>query len=437
MNIGDLKEVYLPIPAKVTEYAMTWASGGTCFIKWLESYKNELMIRTFAYRQLKRKPFEITEVERALIGQEYAIRKNLYKTQMGGYHAVFSPKQQASSKSWYGYTYYYFSPDDFNIWYCDKVAGMFSPIINTDYLYTLPKYKYCGYSGKQDLKEYLEAYNKDPAVEYFGKAGLKYTALLARKAKKDKQFAKFIIANANKVNNYGYKITEYAYTHKCSFAEAEIWHVDKTEADHMFRGFTKVDYKVDRIKIYNYAKRVLGRWNYEGTYRDYWNACVALGYDMRDTKNSMPKDFNEMHDLRTDQFEMLKDKLNKKAAAEFNKKIKAQAEKYNVDVQSKKYEVVLPKTKRDFILEGQALNHCVGRMNYDKRMAEGEIIIAFIRLKSDPKQHYVTVEYNLKRKELIQEHGKNNVLPDKSTKEFIRKWVKEVRRLQQCQEKAI
>ena len=58
-------------------------------------------------------------------------------------------------------------------------------------------------------------------------------------------------------------------------------------------------------------------------------------------------------------------------------------------------------------------------------------------MKSDPKQHYVTVEYNLKRKELIQEHGKNNVLPDKPTKEFIRKWVKEVRRLQQCQEKVI
>ena len=424
MDIEKLKEP-MPIPKEVRAYIYKNANhGGSSFCKWLQWWHNKLMIRTFAYTYKRRgaSPVLYTEVERCVVGDQRAIRKNLYKTQMGGYHAVFKESQK-SSTNYYGYTYYYFSPEDFDKWYQDHVAGMYAPIINIEYLYTLKKYKYCAYSFKQDLKEYLEMYDKDPTVEYFGKAGIKYTAMLGKKVKKDKAFAKFIIENANKVNLYGYQITWYAYTHKCDFTEAEYRVHEKISADKLFHGMTSVDYKVDKVKIYRYAKNTLGRWWFEHTYMDYWNACVALGLDMRDTKNSMPNNFNEMHEIRTAEYASLKAKLEKKAAAELNKKIKATASAYGIDFESGKYMVIYPHNQKDFEREGKAMHHCVARMGYDKRMADGKILIAFVRLKKDPDKSLYTVEYDIGQNKIMQMRAEYNAQPSKDGKAFIEKWA--------------
>ena len=432
--LDKLKAEPMTTPREVMNYIFKNANhGGCCFIKYLQWWHNKLIIRTFGYTYRKRSASKYlhTEVERAVVGMEYAVRKNLYKTQMGGYHAAFSENQK-SSTNYYGYTYYYFSPDDFNVWYTEKAAGMYSPVINIDYLYTLKKYKYCGYSGKQDLKEYLEAYDKNPMVEYFGKAGLKYTAMLGKKAKKDKQFAKFIVQHAYSVNVYGYKITVYAYEHKCSFKDAEEVIRARQDADSFFKGSMGVNYKVDRVKLHEYAKLNCGKYR-TGLYIDYWNACVQLGYDMRDTKNSMPSDFHRMHEVRTAEYASYKAKLNRKAAAELNKKIKATASKYMFDFSNEKYTIVLPQTKNDFEREGEALHHCVARMGYDLKMANGQIIIAFVRMVEDPKQHYVTVEYNLDEKRIMQMHGKDNCTPDKETRAFIEKWAKKVKEVQKLE----
>lgn len=432
--LNELKEAYMTTPREVMDYIFKYANhGGTCFIKYLQWWHNKLIIRTFGYTYRKRSAskYLYTEVERAVVGMEYAVRKNLYKTQMGGYHAVFSENQK-SSTSWYGYTYYYFSPDDFNVWYTEKVAGMYSPVINIDYLYTLEKYKYCGYSGKQDLKEYLEAYDKEPMVEYFGKAGLKYTALLGKKAKKDKRFAKFIIQNADKVNLYGYQVTVYAYKHDCSFNIAEEAVREKHEADQFFKGAVKPEYKVDRVKLWRYAQTMCGKYRLR-TYIDYWNASVTLGYDMRDTKNSMPFDFHRMHEIRTNEYASYKAKLDRKANEKFNKMLKARASKYMFDFSNEKYTILLPQTKKEFTMEGAALNHCVGRMGYDVKMAEGKILIAFVRMVENPKEHYVTVEYDLREKKIMQMHGKDNCTPDKETRAFIEKWAKKVKEVQKLE----
>lgn len=424
MDIEKLKEP-MSIPKGVREYIYKNANhGGSSFCKWLQWWHNKLMIRTFAYTYKRRGscPVLYTEVERCIVGEKMAIRKNLYKTQMGGYHAVFNAGQK-SSTNYYGYTYYYFTENDFDVWCIDYVAGMYAPVINIEYLYTLKKYKYCAYSFKQDLKTYLESYDKDPTVEYFGKAGIKYTAMLGKKAKKDKAFAKFMIENANKVNVYGYKITWYAYEHKCDFKEAEERVHEKMSADKFFSGMASIDYKIDKVKIFRYAKNMIGKWYYEREYRDYWNACVALGLDMRDTKNSMPNNFTEMHDIRTAEYASLKAKLDKKAAAELNRKIKATASAYGFDFSNKKFTVIYPHCQGDFKREGTAMHHCVGRMGYDKKMADGEIIIAFIRLKSDPNKPLCTVEYSIGQKRVLQMRGEYNKIPEKDEKAFIEKWA--------------
>lgn len=47
--------------------------------------------------------------------------------------------------------------------------------------------------------------------------------------------------------------------------------------------------------------------------------------------------------------------------------------------------MIVAKSKYDLINEGEKLHHCVGKMDYDKRQAEGQSIICFIR-KNDDKE---------------------------------------------------
>jgi hypothetical protein len=436
MDLEKLTEA-MHIPVAVYDYIYTNAThGGMCFCRYLQLYEGELIFRAFGYRKLKRKGVQIMEVERAVVGNEYAKRKNLYKTQMGGYHAVFEESQKSSS-NWYGYTYYYFSPDDFEKWYTEKYAGFYAPVINLEFIYTLDEYKYCGYSGNQELKQYLDYYKKDHAVEYFGKAGLRYTVMLGKKAKKDRAFAKFIIENARKVNIYGYQITWCAYQNKCSFVQAEDIVCEKRRADAFFRGLNDAGYKVDRVKLYSYAKTMISKWNFEAMYRDYWNACIALGLDMNDTKNSMPFDFHRMHDIRIAEYASLKAKEDRKKAQAMNRKIKQTAKKYELDVNSRKYTVILPTKQSDFVREGKALHHCVGEMGYDKKMADGKIVIMFVRLKEDPTKSFVTVEYDLTKQKVVQEYGNHNKRPDKNTLAFIEKWEKKMREVQKSETKVV
>ena len=454
MEKNKLQE-YMAIPREVTRYAITEAAESqTKYCKWLSTIDDELVIRTFAFR-LKKKLYALmlTEIERIAVGDEYGVRKNVYFTQMSGYRVVFEPKN-VNSRNWYGYAYSYFSEYDFDVWGTEKALPYYyGAILNIDFLYTIPKYKYCGYSGQQSLKEYLDYYVKDSAVEFFGKAGLKYSIQLGRYAKKNAAFRKFIIANAKEVNEHGFQKSKYAFEHHCSFKEADKYYRLKNEAIQAFKELAKVNYDIDKMKIkYWWNTRldtndgsidrsyIQGCWHggYQRTYgwhsyRDYWNACVELGLDMRDTKNSMPRDFVTMHDLRIRELASKKAKLDEEKKQAMDKRIAEVADRYEITTKSDTYCVVLPKCQKDFEKEGKALHHCVGSMGYDKDVADGKIIIAFIRLVTDPVKSYCTVEYDLKSHQIIQMHTDHNGEPDKTTKIFIRQWAKKIREVQKLE----
>ena len=435
------------IPSAVWDYAIKHADTYQNFCRWLDKYKDELLIRVFSFRFLKDKNMTAcTEVERLLVNEEYCLQKNMYLTQMSGYRVVFEPKDKKGST--YGYSYTVFDKSDYNKWYCGTPMPEYhGKILNLEFLYTIPKYKYCGYSGQQGLREYLQYFEKDPRVEYFGKAGLRYSAMLGNKARKDKNFAKFIMQNVKDTNYYGYKAAAFAYDNKMSFKDAVEYLRKKHEADNFFKNLDKPDYKVDRIKIYDWfynseskhqkQNKTTGCWkgSYHKrwdchSYRDYWNACLFLGLDMRDTKNSMPYDFARMHDLRITQYASKKIALDNEKNKEFDKLVEKVADKFETNVKSEKYIVRLPKKKTEFEVEGEVLNHCVGSMGYDKKVVDGKIIIAFIRDKKAIDKPLYTVEYDLKTKTVAQMHGYNNCTPPKDAQDYINEWAKVIKGMQ-------
>ena len=68
--------------------------------------------------------------------------------------------------------------------------------------------------------------------------------------------------------------------------------------------------------------------------------------------------------------------------------------------------------------ESTQQNHCV--RNYAERYAQGECDIYFMREQKTPNKSLVTIE--VRKGEIIQSRIKDNDLPNKSQKSFIKKW---------------
>ena len=167
--------------------------------------------------------------------------------------------------------------------------------------------------------------------------------------------------------------------------------------------------------------------DYITMYRDYLNGCVLLQYSLHNGFVAYPKKLREAHDQVLDIIEERKAVEQGKKKKSENAKIKAMEEKLNeiYGFEDDKYLIRAPHDATEIIVEGQKLHHCVGRMGYIERMAQGNTIILFLRKKSDPDKPYYTIETS--NGLIRQVHGFGNM--DKDKKEiqpFVNKFKKRI-----------
>lgn len=417
-NVGN----FGMIPQEVMDYVNKHAYSYTSFATWIYAYKwtERVVLRVFAFRKKTGKKLEITEVSRRSPGVVGEVYRNMWYTSMSGYHVCYKPEDH---HSWYAYNY--ISKEDFNKWWADdKRAGIFAPLINPEQIFESPKYQYCGYSGKQSILDYLELYDKDPLVEYFGKAGLVATRTLVNLAKKDKQFAKFLRKNVEACNSFGPQASIYAYKHNMTVKDAYEFLCYKKTAEKFTRDCEGIQTTgVNRIKLYEYChENGIG----PRIYADYWKAIRYLGLDINDTKNVYPKDFWRMHDLRIDEYSSRTAAADLEAKANLSRAFIKIADKYRIyEIEGQKYAIVLPKNIGSLVKEGNELHHCVGKMGYDQKMAREETIIAFVRKKEEKDKPFVTIEYK-PRCGILQCYGDHDSNPGKEVKKFADSWAKHV-----------
>ena len=89
------------------------------------------------------------------------------------------------------------------------------------------------------------------------------------------------------------------------------------------------------------------------------------------------------------------------------------------DMRKGAYIVMIAKSPDELVTEGETLCHCVGRGNYDQRVAREESLIFFVRKAEDPKTPLITIEFNIKSKKMLQCYGKGNTSPSEEAKAFI------------------
>lgn len=411
------------IPAEAYRYAFDHRSSHDRFCCYIDKFKDELILRYFAFKDTNKSGFKIIEVgRRSPYIKGWMMTKNIRYNYIAGYHAVYDKPKECLG------TYDVFEPYQYDEWYHEPIQNYYAPCINAERLKEFDEFRYCGYSGDQAIGGYLEAYLENHAVEFFGKLHIRFSKVLLNKCKKDKQFRSFIIKNAAEVNLYGVQATIEAYKRHISIEQARRDCAEanrfRWEVSRWYPSIKDSGLDLEKVKKYIYNHYDCST----GSYSDYLRACIELGLDLNDTKNSFPNDFRRMHDLRTLEYQSKKKKGTLESQLKMDEEFNAVAAGLsNYTYTDGKYMVVIPMHVQDLVREGQLLNHCVGRMGYDQKMIKGISFICFVRRIEKPNVPLVTVEYDPKNHRVLQRYGKHDSKPSEKILEFIKKWEDKIK----------
>lgn len=315
----------------------------------------------------------------------------------------------------------------------DRCFNVYAPILNKEYLNKFPEYRYSAVMQYPylDVFRYLRLYEKYPQGEMLIKFGLSEYATskqILQKAGKDKRFRKWLVNNRSEIARGHYYVSTVLLAYKTEKSLNETQEYEKAKKEFyrsdtyrrmkpLLCGSKDVDTLISYIKEQNTNYR---------SYEDYINACNYLGLDMALPKNRYPHDFRHWHDIRIDQYRTARASKDAEERKELYAKFASVAEKY-LPLQREKddaFIVVIARSPQDLIKEGEALSHCVGRMNYDQKFAREESLIFFVRDRNSPDVPFVTVEYSLSKKKVLQCYGDRDSKPDNAVMEFVNnKWL--------------
>lgn len=337
---------------------------------------------------------------------------------MGGFKVGFCAEGMYPNPRWFENGKWYNAED--------KYYNPFSHLVNPEYAYKLPEFKYsaCELYKGDDIIEYLRIYEKYPQAEYLVKLGLSTYALskqILEKVGKDKAFRKFLGRNRDMLSSpkqiYINSILS-AYKQGKSIEAVQSLETRKKVLAKSplapIRNLVKGEYE----RYFNY----IDKQNANNTlYLDYLNACLYLGLDMTEERNRYPHDFKHWHDIRIDEMstaKALKDEQERKQYYEDFAKV---ASKY-LPLQSLEngaYIVIIAQSPSELVKEGEVLHHCVGKMGYDRKFAREESLIFFVRSATDTKMPLATIEYDVKHKKILQFYADHNSTPSAEIKDYV------------------
>lgn len=405
-RLKTMLEYPLDYPKEIEEYAFSpeRAAGSNNYIGWLEVVDGEVMFRLFAFRKYKKKETDLTEVLRRMPGEKKWLLKDAYFTYYAGWHIDYGNDD-----------HWYIETDEWFRWWFQ--------VLNIEVLKNT-KYKYCGYSERGDLVTYLERYEQEPLIEFFGKIDIYPEKSLVKKAQADKGFCSFLKSKAREVRDYGPQAAICAYNKHLEIKTVYEKIQRKKYIRHKIPETKGTQINIDRLSDYLLRNSNVRCIDYS-SYNDYLKALKYLGLDLNDTKNTFPNDFWRMHDLRSEEYESKKDKEDRKKREKLYKDFSQACETHrNMEWNCDGFVIILPTDISDLKKEGASLHHCVGKMGYDVKVAKGESIIAFLRVAGKEDVPYYTIEFSIKQNRIVQCYGSYNSSPDSQIIETIKKWEK-------------
>ena len=415
MKIEKIKPIPKKFVAEINKRE-TKIDGHTRYYSYLTENDKELVKVTVAVKHYRGKLYYKQCAVHGLHSANCFV-KDMEYTFMGGYQTGFFDVGIGKAAKWY----------EDGKWYKaeGKYFNVFSSLLNIDFLAKYDEYKYSAYDlyKGDDIIGYLRLYEEYPQTEYLVKFGLSYYVQykqLLKKISKDKKFQKWLFNNHSALNDNYYYVSAIlkAYKENKPLAEVQAYEekVKKINADKSLKPIRQLFGKdiskyIDYIDKQNISHRL---------YLDYLNACNYLGLDMNENKNRIPHDFMYWHDVRIDEYRSARAKKDAEERKEFYDNFSKVAEKYSrLCNENGAYMVVIAQSPDELVREGEILKHCVGTMGYDQKFVREQTLIFFVRHKENPTEPFVTVEYSLKSKKVLQCYAKGNTTPDAEVTTYI------------------
>jgi hypothetical protein len=393
-------------------------SGTTRFYSYFTKCKKELLQVTVAVRN-KGKAWYCKQVAIHGIHSEKCLVKDMEYFNIGGYVVGWFNEGLTKFPKWYETENWCEAPD--------KYYNPYAPAVNKEYILNFEKYTYSAIDKYHnvDVFKYLRLYEKYPQTELLVKFGLSSYATsktILKIVAKDKKFRQWLIKNLDEI-----KLKSHYYISTLTLAYKQNMDLDKAQQyETLLKTFRhNTNYKKIKELFENNIKQffnyLIEQQTNENSYIDYLNACEYLNLNMSLDKNKIPHNFQKWHDVRIDEYNTEKLKADKKERKAFYKKFATVADKYISLQRNLKDEFVtlIAQSPADLINEGEKLNHCVGRMNYDQKFAREESLIFFIRNKNSISNPFVTVEYSLKNKKVLQCYGEHDSKPNDNVLNYV------------------
>lgn len=166
-------------------------------------------------------------------------------------------------------------------------------------------------------------------------------------------------------------------------------------------------------------------------YIDYLDTARQLGWDMRDRGIFFPQDITRAHDEAVQLFNAQKDEREASKMKDKDKKLRAIVKDVRkvFDYEDEEYKLFVPECFKEFKAEGNAQHNCVASSYYD-RAVRGEVIILFIRKKTEQDKSFCTVEIQNRHGEFVIAQNRiiYNANAPKEAQEFMTKAVEEAQK---------
>ncbi len=280
-----------------------------------------------------------------------------------------------------------------------------------------------------DVITYLRLYEKYPQMEYLTKLGLSCIATSKQVldlSLKDKKFRKWLAINAEKIISQRYYVYTImtAYKKGLDFDEVQSWEETKKSLQRK-DNYKEIreEFTDDLPKLQLYISKHKTSLS---SYADYMKACKYLQLDFSDTKHRYPIDFKRWHEIRIDEYRSKQAEIDESIRKDLYGVFAKVAQKYSFmeHFKDKGFVVLIAKSPAELIKEGELLDHCVGRMNYDQKFAREETLIFFVRDTHEQEKPLVTIEYSLETRNILQCYGFNNSSPARNVSDFVYdKWL--------------
>lgn len=315
---------------------------------------------------------------------------------------------------------------------CKDKFFQIAPVLNPEYALKCDEYKYSAIDGfgRWDILKYLRLYEKYPQAEMLVKFGMLDLALskqILRKVGTDKRFRKWLANNRAELSIRTYYVQTVLQAYKTGkpLYETQAYLQRKKSFDHEkdYRPIRELFKGKDLERFFDYIDKQHTSYR---SYLDYLKACNYLHIDMAEDKNLLPHDFKRWHDIRIDEYHTARAEADAKEKAKLCERFAAVASKY-LPLQRTKVEdylILIARSPQELIYEGEYLHHCVGRMGYDQKFVREETLIFFVRNYNAPNTPFVTLEYSIKSKKILQCYGDKDTKPSDAVLNFVnQKWL--------------